>query len=153
MDEPMQDLMGQSFTLLEYEQSLVEQKEASKHDYSFVVFSAAKAYEGFLKKMLYDCRLITKQQYLGDRFRIGKSLNPNLPKRYQWDWVFPKLANMCGGERTPLLLWETWKNARNRIFHYFPDHRELVTLDQASELLHSIVTTMETCLTECKLRG
>ncbi len=146
MDEPMQDLMRESFGQLAHEKDLIEQGSAPKHDYSFIVFSAAKAYEGFLKKMLYETKLITRQQYFGDHFRLGKSLNPHLPKRYQWDWVYLKLANLCGGENTPLLLWETWKHARNRIFHYFPDHRELVSLTVAESLLQEIVTAIDTAL-------
>lgn len=152
LDEPMQDMMRESFTQLAYEKKQIEQGLPAKHDYSFIIFSAAKAYEGFLKKMLYDCKLITKQQYFGDRFRLGKSLNPHLPKRYQWDWMFEKLTNLCGGENTPLLLWETWKSARNRIFHYFPDHRELITLPQAEELLQRISEAMDASMSTCKLR-
>lgn len=147
----MQDLMRESFTQLADEKKLIEQGAAPKHDYSFIIFSAAKAYEGFLKKTLYDTKLITRQQYLGDRFRLGKSLNPHLPKRYQWDWVYLKLANLCGGENIPLLLWETWKHARNRIFHYFPDHRELISLATAESLLQEIVTAIDTSLISCKL--
>jgi len=151
LDEPMQDLMRQSFTQIAYERNLIEQGTPAKHDYSFVVFSAAKAYEGFLKKVLLDAKMITRQQYLGDRFRLGKSLNPNLPKRYQWDWVFPKLANLCKGETLPLTMWETWKAARNRIFHYFPDHRELISLIQAEVLVKQITDTMDATLTSCQI--
>lgn len=147
----MQDLMRESFTQIAYEKGLIEQGTAPKHDYSFMVFSASKAYEGFLKKVLYDAKLITKQQYFGDRFRLGKSLNPHLPKRYQWDWMFPKLSGLCGGENVPLMLWETWKRARNRIFHYFPDHRELISLSQAEDLITQITSAMDTTLSSCKI--
>ncbi len=147
----MKDLMRESFTQVAYEKGLIEQGSPPKHDYSFMVFSASKAYEGFLKKVLYDAKLITKQQYFGDRFRLGKSLNPHLPKRYQWDWMFPKLASLCQGDNTPLMLWETWKRARNRIFHYFPDHRELITLSQAEDLVAQITSAMETTLLNCKI--
>ena len=50
------------------------------HDYSFVVFPTAKAYEGFLKKMFFDLGFITEEDYRGKRFRIGKALNPFLEK-------------------------------------------------------------------------
>jgi hypothetical protein len=145
-EEPMKDLMKESFTQLAYEKGLIEQGGTPKHDYSFIVFSAAKAYEGFLKKLLYDAKLISRQQYFGDHFRLGKSLNPHLPKRYQYDWVFLKLANLCGGQQVPLLLWETWKHARNKIFHYFPDHRELISLQTAESLIREIVTAIDTAL-------
>ena len=78
MEEPMRDLVGESYLLLEREERLNE----NLHDYSFVVFPMAKAYEGFLKKLFFDLGLINKRQYQGDRFRVGKSLNPNLPTRH-----------------------------------------------------------------------
>lgn len=147
LTEPMRDLAGQSFALLEREGG--KAGEYKYHDYSFVVFPMAKAYEGFLKKLFYDLGLINNRQFSGDRFRIGKALNPNLPKRYQWDWVYDKLALACHGEETPLLMWEVWKKARNRIFHFFPDHHELISLDQARELIWEIQKAMENSLIQC----
>ncbi len=97
LTEPMRDLARQSYALLERERGRVE--EYKYHDYSFVVFPMAKAYEGFLKKLFFDLGLINKQQYGGDRFRVGKTLNPNLPKRYQWDWVYEKLVAKWGGTK------------------------------------------------------
>ncbi len=141
----MQDLMGESFRLLAREKASPD----GTHDYSFIVFPAAKAYEGFLKKLLFDLKLITKAQYQGDRFRIGKSLNPHLAKRYQWDWVYQKLSDMCQGEDLPLKLWETWRMARNRIFHYFPDHHEFISLSQAEQLLMAIESAMSDALKSC----
>jgi hypothetical protein len=148
MDEPMRDLMLESFHLLGHAaQDLPE----GNHDYSYAVFPAAKAYEGFLKKLFLDLKLINKRQYAGDRYRIGRSLNPHLPKRYQWDWVFVKLTQVCGGEIIPLRMWETWKLARNKIFHYFPGSQEVVSLNQARGLIDSITTSMEKSLSGCKL--
>lgn len=146
MDEPMRDLMQASLLLLDREKKNTD----GLHDYSFVVFPAAKAYEGFLKKLLFDLKMITRLQYQGDRFRIGKSLNPHLPKRYQWDWVFNRLAVQCRGEALPLRLWETWRLARNRIFHYFPDHHEFITLAQAENLIETIQSTMTAALDGCR---
>lgn len=147
----MRDLMKSSFTLLEREKQHVEHGNSANHDYSFVVFPAAKAYEGFLKKLFFELKLITKQQYLGDRFRIGKSLNPHLAKRYQWDWVYGRLVNYCHGEALPIKMWETWKRGRNRIFHYFPDHHEFIDLAQAEELIQALIDSMEQSLTGCKV--
>lgn len=141
--------MRESYALLERES--VRAGEQEFHDYSFVVFPMAKAYEGFLKKMFFDLKLISRMQYLGDRFRVGKSLNPHLPKRYAWDWVYGELVTYCGGETLPLQMWETWKRARNRVFHFFPDHHEFITLDQARLLISGIVRIMEDALTGCKL--
>ena len=146
LEEPMRYLARESFTLLNQEKARVGSGERPHHDYSYIVFPIAKAFEGFLKKLFLDLGFISNKQYKGDRFRIGRALNPNLPKRLQWDWVYAKLAGYCEGEELPMKLWNTWKNARNRIFHYFPDSHEFVTLSQAEELVGEIVGTMEEAL-------
>lgn len=152
MTEPMRDLVRTSFALLEREESHLRQGSGEPmHDYSFVVFPMAKAYEGFLKKVFLDMGLINKKQFLGDRFRIGKSLNPHLPVRYQWDWVYDRLAKYCGGEELPLFMWETWKNARNKIFHFFPDHHEFISLNTARKLITEITQVMEKVLLGCRV--
>lgn len=143
MDEPMHDLMRESFDLLKLENNY--------HDYGFAIFPAAKAFEGFLKKLFYNLEVISKQQYMGDRFRIGKALNPNLPKRYQHDWVFDKLTDYCGGTHTPLLLWEAWKQCRNAVFHYYPDHARLTTREEAHEKLNMITEAMAKALAGCRV--
>lgn len=142
----MKDLVKESFLMLEREEKNGDQL----HDYSFVVFPMAKAYEGFLKKLFFDLKLINKKQYLGDRFRVGKSLNPNLPKRYQWDWVYGELASKCQGEQVPQRLWEVWKQARNRIFHFFPGHQEFISLDEAKRLTEDISNAMDLALSGCR---
>jgi len=149
LTDPMRDLAGESFILLEREEKLQE----GLHDYSFVVFPMAKAYEGFLKKLFYDLGLINKKQYGGDRFRVGKALNPNLPKRYQWDWVYDRLTLACKGEETAMEMWEVWKKARNRTFHFFPDHHEFISLEQAKELIGEIADVMEKSLIQCDRVG
>ncbi len=148
LEEPMQDLVKESYLLLERE----EKSKDGLHDYSFVVFPMAKAYEGFLKKLFWDLGLINKAQYQGDRFRVGKSLNPNLPKRYQWDWVYPGLVAKCKGEELPSRMWEVWKQARNRIFHFFPAHHRFISLDQARELVGEVSSTMEAALAGCPIQ-
>ena len=149
LDEPMKDLVQQSYTLLEGFR--IQNSRSNYHDYSFIVFPMAKAYEGFLKKVFLDLKFINTRQYRGDRFRIGRALNPNLPKRYRWDWVWGKMVTFCGGEELPTQMWEVWKKARNRIFHYFPEHQEFVTLAGASELVAEITRIMEKILVGCRL--
>ena len=133
LTDPMRDLAGESFILLEREEKLQE----GLHDYSFVVFPMAKAYEGFLKKLFVDL----------------KALNPNLPKRYQWDWVYDRLTLACKGEETAMEMWEVWKKARNRTFHFFPDHHEFISLEQAKELIGEIADVMEKSLIQCDRVG
>lgn len=149
IDEPMRDLATQSYELLAHEQD--RGVDSKYHDYGFVVFPMAKAYEGFLKKFLYDLQLISAKQYLGDNFRIGKALNPHLPKRYQWDWVYGKLAEYCKSEDLPQLLWSTWRKGRNQIFHYFPDHHAFIDLPKARDVVEEISAAMERALIGCRL--
>ena len=145
LDEPMRDLVKTAYLLLERE----AKNGDGLHDYSFVVFPMAKAYEGFLKKLFLDLGLISQRQYQGDRFRVGKSLNPHLPKRYQWDWVYMDLINRCKGEEVPLRMWEVWKKGRNRIFHFFPAHHQFISLAEAKDLIEEISQTMESALSGC----
>ncbi|KKT81276.1 MAG: hypothetical protein UW78_C0013G0013, partial [Candidatus Azambacteria bacterium GW2011_GWA1_44_9] len=49
----------------------------------------------------------------------------------------------------PQMMWEVWKKARNRIFHFFPDHHEFISLDQARELISEIQKAMENALIQC----
>ncbi|OGC92691.1 hypothetical protein A2899_02590 [Candidatus Amesbacteria bacterium RIFCSPLOWO2_01_FULL_49_25] len=147
LEEPMQDLVKESFLLLERERG----SRDGWHDYSFVVFPMAKAYEGFLKKLFLDLKLISRQQYFGEHFRIGRALNPNLPKRYRSGWVYGKLVDYCGSEDLPLTLWGVWKKARNQIFHFFPDHHQFISLGQASRLIDELGGVMEQALRGCRL--
>jgi len=150
LDEPMRDLMQQSISLLKVFNT---QTLMFNHDYSFIVFGAAKAYEGFLKKLLLDLGLIRGYQYRGEHFRIGRAMSPSLPTRYRHGWVYGKLSGKCGGDEIPRKLWETWKRARNRLFHYFPDHKSLISLGEAGELVTEISTRMDEALQGCQVSG
>lgn len=46
-------------------------------DYSYLVFTFAKAYEGFLKHLFLDLGLIHEEDFYGDDIRIGRILNPD----------------------------------------------------------------------------
>ncbi|MGD9129324.1 MAG: hypothetical protein PVJ09_02460, partial [Candidatus Woesebacteria bacterium] len=88
-----QNLVRTSYRLLER-----EKKHPNNFvDYSFIVFSMAKAYEGFLKKVLFDLKLIDKKAYEGRRFRIGRALNPDMREKYRDKfWLYDDLAKQCG---------------------------------------------------------
>ena len=47
-------------------------------DYSFLVFPFAKAYEGFLKQIFRDKKLISRLDYISDHLRLGQLMSPNL---------------------------------------------------------------------------
>ncbi len=121
------------------------------HDYSFVVFPAAKAYEGFLKKLLFELKFITEDDYYGKHFRIGKALNPSLPKEMMREGVYDKIVKHCGGVELADTLWDTWKESRNLVFHWFPNEKNTLTLAEAGERIEMIVNAIDKSFRECKI--
>ncbi|MDD4937720.1 MAG: hypothetical protein PHX34_01755 [Candidatus Shapirobacteria bacterium] len=115
-------------------------------DYSFLVSSIAKSYEGFLKDFFLKIGIISETEYESERFRVGKTLNPSL--RYKRFSVFQKLANYHEkGEELAEILWDAWKFGRNEIFHYFPSNYKSLTKEEAEEridlLLKAIIQAGE----------
>lgn len=132
LEDEAKILVTQSVELVERERRL----NSLFHDYSFVVFPMAKAYESFLKKFLYTLGLIDRAQYEHREFRIGRSLNPDIPARYQNEqWVYDTLSSACSPE-LGRRLWDAWLTCRNHLFHYFPEEKSNITLAQAEKLLH-----------------
>jgi hypothetical protein len=121
------------------------------HDYSFVVFPAAKAYEGFLKKLFLDLKLITEEDYYGKHFRIGKALNPSLPKELRREGVYDKIVQHCQGEKLANKLWEAWRLSRNLTFHWFPNEKNAITLAEAGERIEMIINVIDEAFTECRV--
>ena len=143
--EDLQELLKQSFLLSDV-------PEGQFHDYSFVVFPAAKAYEGFLKKLFFDLKFIAEDDYYGKHFRIGKSLNPSLPKEIRNEhWVYKKVADFCGGSELADKLWDTWRVSRNLVFHWFPDEKNAITLTEAEERINQIINAIDEAFKECKI--
>lgn len=139
MDHIEQNMALQSLDLLNRE----EKMNSAFHDYAFVVFPMAKAYEGFLKKYLLQKGLITEQTYFSRKFRIGRSLNPDIPFRQRdEEWVYDNVVLQCGQDAAKLL-WKAWIEGRNLLFHSFPDHRHLLGMNQARERILLIVTAMD----------
>lgn len=124
------------------------------HDYAFIVFPAAKAYEGFLKTIFHDLGFITDEDYLGKRFRIGKALNPNLEPQYrEMESVYDKLVDYCRNRELADKLWETWKNGRNVIFHWFPNEKNAIDYREARDLFEGILDAMDFAYRECRIKG
>jgi len=121
------------------------------HDYSFVVFPAAKAYEGFLKKMFLDLKFITEDDYYGKHFRIGKALNPSLPRELKREGVYDKVVQYCQGRVLADKLWETWKLSRNLTFHWFPNEKNAITLAEAGERVEMVIGAIDMAFKECKI--
>ncbi len=126
--------------------------EEKFHDYAFVVFPAAKAYEGFLKTLFHDLGFITDEDYFGKRFRIGKALNPSLEANIrEKEGVYDKLVVFCQGKELADTFWETWKMGRNLLFHWFPNEKNAITYEEAKEQVENILTTMDLGFKECKI--
>lgn len=140
----MQDLVVESVELLE----LFERKKQKKfHDYSFILFPVMKAYEGFLKKYLLEERLITKDAVESRHFRIGRSLSPDLPDFLKDEkWVYDDLDEMCkrmGKGDLAERVWEAWTENRNKLFHFFPEHVNFVSLEETRDRLDEVLRVME----------
>lgn len=147
--ENQQDLLILSFALIAREK---QEPRETFHDYSFIVFPAAKAYEGFLKKLFLDLGFITTREYNGRSLRIGRSLNPALEKRLRGESTYDKLAGFCQGRKLPDQLWYTWKQSRNLLFHWFPKHKNFVTLKQAQKRVEMIINAIDASFKECKIK-
>lgn len=120
-------------------------------DYSFVVFPAAKAYEGFLKKMFLDMKFITEEDYYGKHFRIGKALNPSLEKELRREGVYDRIVEFCHGRELADNLWNTWKLSRNLTFHWFPNEKNAITLPEAGERIEMIINAIGQSFKECEV--
>jgi hypothetical protein len=157
LEEDLQELLDQSLLLIKIVEKWggdVPGDRQEFHDYAFVVFPAAKAYEGFLKKMFLDLELITKQDYLGKRFRVGKALNPALDKRYRTkEGVYHRLVEYCGSEALANYLWKTWKNCRNILFHWFPNERNTINFIEAKQRLLMVIEAIDKSFEVCQLNS
>lgn len=122
------------------------------HDYSFIVFPAAKAYEGFLKRLFLERGFISEEDYYGKRFRVGKALNPSLEKRLRAkESVYDKIVQFCGGKDLADKMWNTWKVCRNLLFHWFPKEKNTINFDQSKEKVALIIETIDAAFDGCKI--
>ncbi|MBU1033435.1 hypothetical protein KKI22_00600 [Patescibacteria group bacterium] len=145
LDECQKELVVVSFSLLNKQEVLADLK-----DYSFIVFSMSKAYEGFLKKVFFDLYLINKETYEGRRFRIGRALNPDIrANQRDEDWLYDDVANKFGKE-TARQLWDTWLVCRNRVFHYFSDCTQFLSFAEAAERVKMMEEAMQLVTNQLK---
>ena len=116
--------------------------------FSFLVFSFAKAYEGFLKRLFFDLKMISHDDYYGDEIRIGKILNPNYTKKK--GNVFMKLCARKGVSKDlPTELWKMWHRGRNRVFHYFPRNFRKLSYEEAVNIVRDFVAVMHKAVEVC----
>lgn len=153
MEEDLQELLRQAIVLVETVEEWQKSGKGKKfHDYSFVVFPAAKGFEGFLKKLFLDLGFISEDDYFGKRFRIGKSLNPSLDRiRRARYGVYDKVVKYCRGNELADAMWETWKLCRNQLFHWFPNEKHVVSFTDAKNKVQLIFDTVDLAFKECKV--
>lgn len=142
LDESMRLLVDEALFLRDREESLGE----TLPDYSFIVFPIAKAYEGFVKKFALEMGLLSREGYESKRFRVGRSLNPAVAEadRDEW-WIYGSLKRSCGeveGQSVADLMWQAWHSGRNRLFHYFPDSKEMIGIVDASSRIDHFIEAM-----------
>lgn len=147
LEEDIQELLKESFHLIDK----VKKWDRKFHDYAFIVFPASKAYEGFLKKLFLDMKFISREEYLGRRFRIGRALNPSLDRKYRKDSVYDKIVKFCGGKQFADSLWITWREGRNLLFHWFPEEKNAINYSEAKQRVEMIVDTIDLAFKECKI--
>ena len=149
LEHDLQELLMEADLLLKK----VGKWDKKFHDYAFIVFPAAKAYEGFLKKLFLDLGFITETQYTGKRFRVGKSLNPSLEKHLRARYsIYDKLVEFCEGDRGLAdVLWNTWRECRNTLFHWFPKEKNAIDYEEAQEKVSVIHYAFDKAFKECKI--
>ena len=119
-------------------------------DYSFIIFPFAKAYEGFLKKLLKDIGFISHLDYISDHLRLGKLMSPNLSSRLKERSLYKKIKEKVSKDLADKI-WNTWKLGRNQIFHYFPHNLKSVSFKEAEKIVNQIIETMEEAYSKLKL--
>lgn len=144
----IRDLIEDGETILNFVHQNKHRAEIS--DYSFIVFPFAKAYEGFLKKFLWDVGLITEDEYFGDEIRIGRLLNPNYEDNTS---VYNKVCQHAeGGESIAERLWKAWKKGRNTVFHYFPHNFKKLEYDEALSIINDLISAMSEVVSVCVVK-
>lgn len=119
------------------------QRHPNEHlsDYSYLVFPFAKLYEGFLKELFRDLDIITEREYSSMHFRLGKVLSPNLIRRLGSRSAYNTITKQYN-ETLAIMVWNTWKQGRNLVFHYFPHNVRRLTIGEAITIIDMIVATM-----------
>ena len=141
-----------------FKQSIYLINDARQHnllyyDYSYTVMPASKGYEGYVKDLLLNLGLITNDQHFGKKFRVGKALNPSLVNhpRLKKEALYGKLTQLCGDQELAQLLWDTWRECRNEVFHYYSKSIQALSLDEAQHKIITILTAVKESSVSCKV--
>lgn len=147
VEEDIRSLFIEAYSLSDF----AENSKQEFKDYAFVVFPAAKGYEGLLKKVFLDLGFISSSEYFGKRFRIGKALNPHLEQDFRDESVYDQLVDYCNGKEVADKLWEAWKLSRNLVFHWFPNEKNNLDLSEAKDRLEMIISAIDSLFSVCKI--
>jgi hypothetical protein len=144
--EEIRGLLGDGEIML----AVATERKNDISDFSFLVFPFSKAYEGFLKKLFLDLRLIREDEYFGDDIRIGRILNPKYIQEH--NSVYRGLGTMpyLGSDFSDRL-WNVWKRGRNQVFHYFPHNFRKLSYDEALEIIRDIINAMDFAVEKTKV--
>lgn len=110
-------------------------------DYSYIVFPFAKLYEGFLKHVFRDLKIISEDRYRDTHYRIGKALSPGLVEKLGKRSAYGHIQKQFSKELATKL-WKTWKEGRNVIFHYYPGNVQALSEKEAIDKVYMIIDAM-----------
>jgi len=138
----MKDLAAEGDKLLN---SCLLKSEDGMQDYSYLVFCWGKLYEGFLKKVFLDLKLITPEDYFGNEVRIGKLLSTGMGNKppHRLSIIKDLSSNKVFGENLTKIMRVVWRNSRNTVFHFFPNNIYKLDLDTAKKRISEVVRCME----------
>ena len=129
---------------------LPRDREQKVSDYSYLVFPFAKAYEGFMKKLFLDMKIIDEKDFYGDEIRVGRILSPRYRKSHAREFNRTCLKETKAVDLADDL-WATWHRGRNRVFHYFPHNFRRLNYEEALDIIQEIGSRMEEAIVECDL--
>lgn len=139
LSQGQKDLLSEGLYLMD---DIIRDHAYQFKDYSFLVFPFAKAYEGFLKQIFRDKKLISRLDYISDHLRLGKLMSPNLIGRLGDKSLYKKIQDQYSQELADKV-WNVWKNGRNQIFHYFPHNIKAISFNESRVICMDILRTME----------
>ncbi|NTU72855.1 hypothetical protein HGB07_01625 [Candidatus Roizmanbacteria bacterium] len=139
LSQPQKDLILEGNYLIT---EIIQDNKYGFKDYAFLVFPFAKAYEGFLKELFKDIGYISHLDYISDHLRLGKLMSPNLVGRLDGKSLYKQVKESTTKE-TADRIWNTWKEGRNQITHYYPHNYKAITFDEAKQIVGTIIQTME----------
>jgi hypothetical protein len=142
MTPEMRDLALEGDKLLN---SCLLQSDDGMQDYSYLVFPWGKLYEGFLKKIFLDLKLITPEDYFGNEVRIGKLLSTGFGSKppHRLSIIKELSSSKIFGENLTKVMRSVWRNARNTVFHFFPNNVYKLDLETAKKRIQEVVRCMD----------